>query len=389
MKIPGPAARWVQHAALAVLMVSVGVLIGARGTNDAPSPDPAAGVDTVATAAAAGPVAAVAPSEPAPPQLQIPPAPGFESVLAAGGGVDTAANFAGSYAILRGASTVDRGAERLVESAPPSGTSASEPAGAGVAPAVAPAATGAAEPDRGTQERRDSGPAVPESTRFRPSPAQGLPRGIALRHPMFAIIRPGGRAVMYDLGMGGGPTPSGLEGEWAVIGDCARRVRVEFATRARRVGEMQGVGRVEGNPGWSGEPVVATQACAAASDLLVRPRSPSPAERGRVELLVRDAGFAGSDLQEIAGSHGFEVLVFRQDGRRRSLIVVAGRNGGAPAVTKEIDGGVRLVGVYRSGSGATAWFAVGDRQSPEALVVASSGDLRSWHVPGPTPLQVR
>lgn len=387
MKIPGTAARWVQHAAAAVLMVSVGVLIGARGS-DTPvqRTDSPARVDTVASAAADHGGGVATPPEMAPGSLQIPSAPGFESVLTAGAGGDTAPSFAGSYAVLRGATTVDGGAEVELVSTPPPTTPASRRDEAESALAGTVAAAAAPAPDTGTTP---SPPGAGAATGFRPAPAQGLPRGVALRHPMLAIIRPGGRAVMYDLGLGGGPTPSGLEGEWAVIGDCARRVRVEFAMRSRRVGEVQGAGRVAGSAGWSGEPVVAAQACAAASEQFVGPRDPSAADREQFEPVARDAGLAGWDLHQVVASRGFDVLVLRQEGRRRSLIVVRGRNGGAPAVMKEVEGEVSLLGVYRSGSGATAWFAIGARHFPEAVVVATSGDLRSWDVLGPNPLQAR
>jgi hypothetical protein len=390
MKIPGTA-RWLQQGAGAVLMVSVGVLIGARGNDNAVQRPDSPGVQTMASPARVDSVAAAGldtggvaatPREPSA-SLQIPSAPGFESVLAAGSSGDTAASFAGSYAVLRGATTADGGANVQLVSTAPSTTPASR--GEEAASALSTTSSAGAP----ALDTTASAPGAGGATGFRPSPAQGLPRGIALRHPMLAIIRPGGRAVMYDLGMGGGPTPAGLEGEWAVIGDCSRRVRVEFTMRSRRVGEVQGVGRLAGGAAWSGEPVVATQACAAASDRFVRPSDPSSADRAQFEKVAGDAGFAGWGLQEVVAGRSFDVLVFRQEGRRRSLIVVRARNGGAPAVLKEVEGEVRLLGVYRSGSGATAWFAVGAGDVPESVVVARSGDLRSWDVLGPNSLQAQ
>ena len=370
-------APWIRAGAAATLLLSSGVLIGSylgtgpRGRADVPERA------IVPAAAARRSVEPNAPSGPPPnvptpelPEPRIPSAPGFEPFEAGA----PRPEFGGQYAVLRGANTVD-GAPL-----PPAAAVRATPPGP--APRV-PAQT-SSDSVQSQLAVPDPAPAVPP--RFRPAPAQGIPRGLALRQPLLAIVRPSGRTVFHDLGAGGGPTPAGLEGDWSVINHCEWHARVDLAMPPREIGDLRAVGRVEGTARWSGEPVVPSQACASAGERFTGAAEATGAQREMYGAAGASLGFAASELRQVADLRGAALLVFV--GPAGSALVVADRTGAGPKVlwTYAVDpgdGDLSLVGVYRTGADVQAWLVLGPRSSPRAVVVLSSSNLRSWSRRGP------
>jgi hypothetical protein len=364
-------ASLVRQGAGGVLLLSVGVVIGTYARRSTPARHEAA-----VPAVAANVVPAVTPrspgrraesESPAPSQDEaIPPATGFDSALVA----TPAPAFGGGYTVLRGAETA--WADVPPASPPPPPVPA--------APAVVMA------PD-------SAGPAaarVEEPEPFRPFPARGIPTGLAMRYPLLALARAGGRVAFHDLGMRGGVMPAGIEGEWAVLGLCETAMRIEFALPSRAAGELRAIGRASAGGAWSMEPVVARQACAAASTRYTRPHTPTESERASAAVAAKGAGMGIEDLVQVAAAGGTSLLVFRRTGL--GAAVIANRPGADPTTVWtqrdfDTDGGPWLIGVYRIGSGATAWLAFGERSAPTTLLIASSPDLRTWSAAGPSSLR--
>lgn len=368
----------VRRAAIATLLLSVGITIGSyvRPGRAAPSEQ--------------SPVRSARAVQPRPEQRQdspvasareapgaVPAAPGFQPFLVS----TPRPEFGGAYAVLRGAETAGERAAQPQPTAPP-------PVAVPPAPEV-PVAAATVPPATDTAGQQPAPPAEAGPERFRPSPAQGIPRGIALRHPLLALARPGGRVAFHDLGLHGTPTPAGIEGEWAVIGRCERTMRIDFALPSRRAGELRGIGRSSGGGGWNVEPVVARQACAAATERYAPARVASESDRLRFSRAGEALGFDPADLAQWVEVRGTALLVFRRPGRGSALVAAAGS---APAVlwshrVEAADGDLILLGVYRMGAGAEAWFTLGVPSSPDALLVASSPDGRTWDTSGPAPFR--
>lgn len=364
----------VRRTAAALLLVSVGVIVGsyapARGSSRATAPGTLRQPVTPRPRQAAPP----APAQPRGPAADLdpglPPAPGYESVLAG----SPRPEFGGEYAVLRGAETAGQPAPQAA--APPVATIPS-------APSVP--VSGGDPPDRELTADPSARPA-PEP--FRPSPAQGIPRGIALSYPLLAVARPGGRVALHDMGLRGGPTPAAIEGEWAVIGRCGDPLRLEFALPTRRAGELRAIGRAESAAGWTVEPVVARQACAPAAERYARSHPASTEERGAFGAAGAEAGFAPGDLAQVAQSGATALLVFRGSGG--GAVIAAARGPAGPVVVWSYvtaDGDPSLLGVYRTGAGTQAWILLGGPGSPRALLTASTRDGRSWSADGPFSLQ--
>lgn len=377
-------AHWVRAGAAATLLLSVGILTGSYLAPSAPARPvaPAAGPPQGGgPTAASGPSAPGSPRAATPTRPHVPAAPGFEPF---GAGVPRP-EFGGQYAVLRGASTVavDGGPPPSAAPGEAAPTASSFPAEA--VPAAPPEPL-AADPPRPEPAPGDPGEPLPRS---RPGPAQGMPRGIALRQPLLAIVRPGGRTVFHDLGTSGGPTPAGLEGEWSVIGRCEWGARVDLGMPARQVGDLRGVGRADAGSAWSGEPVVPRQACAAAGERFTRPRAASDADREGYGEAGRPLGFTTGDLEQVAELRGGVLLVF--GGTTGSAVVAGVRSARGAEVhwtyaAQPGDGDLTLVGVYRTGTEVQAWVLLGPRGSPGALMILSISDLRTWSPRGPFPL---
>jgi hypothetical protein len=370
----------VRRTATATLLLSLGITIGSyarpRGAAppDQPSGKPARAVQPAPARRQDSTVAnQVAPGA-------MPSAPGFQPFLVAAPRPD----FGGAYAVLRGAETSGEHVPQPQPFSPPP-LPAVPPA---PETAVATATSSPAGPDTAGPRSASSAETGPE--RFRPSPAQGIPRGIALRHPLLALARPGGRVAFHDLGLRGTPTPAGIEGEWAVIGRCERTMRIDFALPSRRAGELRGIGRSMGSGGGNVEAVVPRQACAAATDRFSPARVASESDRARLGGAGEALGFDPADLAQWLEVRGTTLLVFRRPGR--GSVLVAAAAGNAPAVlwiyrVEAADGDPSLLGVYRTGAGGEAWLTLGGPSSPDALLVASSPDGRTWETSGPAPFR--
>jgi hypothetical protein len=363
-----------RRGAGAVLLLSAGVVIGTYARRPAPLPQGAARV----AAAPASPVRGGAlrdtaertlPAGRSPAEDGLPPAPGFDSALLA----TPASAFGGGYTVLRGAETVPAG---VAHASPPP-----PPVAAAPVEVMVPDSAAAAGAQR-------TPPAEPEP--FRPSPARGIPAGLALRYPLLAVARAGGRVAFHDLGIRGGVMPAGIEGEWAVVGRCETFVRIDFALPTRSSGEFRAIGRASGDAAWSVEPVVARQACAAASAHFTRPHVPTEAERAGAAAAAKSAGMEARDLVQAAALGSASLLVFHRTGLGTAVVAV--RAGAEPTSVwtqpgGDADGGPWLIGVYRMGSGATAWLAFGERSAPTSLLIVSSPDLRGWTATEPSSLR--
>ena len=378
----------VRQAAGALLLLSVGIVVGTY----VPARGSAAPAETADARPRAADTAAASPAHPAPvasapapaaPEASVPPAPGYEPFLAG----SPAPGFGGEYAVLRGAQTAGDPVPQA--SPPPPPTIPSAPTSPVQADTTAAGPAARTAPPAPAARTAPPAPAAPEP--FRPSPARGIPRGVALRYPLLAIARPGGRVAFHDLGVASGPTPAGIEGEWAVIGRCDRTVRLDFALPSRRAGELRAIGRADAAGGWSVEPVVARQACAPAAERYQRPHPPTEEERVAFGPAGAGAGFVPGDLAQVGEARGSVLLVFRRAGAG-SAVVAAARGPGGPVLlwshaAAPGDGDLSLVGVYRTGAGAEVWIIIGHPGAPRALLGASSPDGRTWSSLAPIPLR--
>ncbi|HEX6037793.1 hypothetical protein [Longimicrobium sp.] len=195
--------------------------------------------------------------------------------------------------------------------------------------------------------------------------------------------------AFHDLGIHGTPTPASIEGEWAVIGRCERIVRIDFALPSRRIGELRGIGRSAAAGGGNVEAVVARQACAAATERYAPARAASETDRVRMGGAGEALGFDAADLVQWVEVRGAALLVFRRPGRGSALVAAAGSGPGVlwSYRVEPADGDLFLLGVYRMGAGAEAWLTLGAPSSPDALLVASSPDGRTWDTSGPAPFR--
>lgn len=365
---------WIGHGAIAVVLLSAGIVIGTTFRSRAPRPTgierPDSALPGRRPLVKPESASATEDREPTPVvRPAIPSAPGFEPFETG----EPAPAFGGEYAVLRGAEGVG---------APPRPASPD-----GVAFEAA-----RAEPAGGTPE--DGGEVETTlSARSRPSPAQGIPRGIAMRIPLLGISRPGGRVVFHDLGGHDGPAPSGIEGEWAVLGRCERIVRVEFGLPAHSFGELRAIGR-SGGDGWGVEPVVPRQACEAASERFVRPHAATAAERAALAgIAAGEPGAAALDMAEVMRIGPAILVVFRNASGAATVVAATSGGGGYSVrwskVVEPGDGGLWLLGVYRMGSGAVAWLSSGPRDAPRMMYAVTSTDLGSWTLLHSAPLRER
>jgi hypothetical protein len=349
--------RWKRRmydGAAAVIVLSLGILIGAWGRS------PRGGPPNVAPE----PGAPVAPAEVAQVALHPESGPVLDPPL-----VPPAPSFAGTYSVLPGARTAGPPDLPLFPGAPD-------------VPVEIPTAVPRA--DTASPEVVSA----PAAEAPRPRPAQAIPRGMALRSPLLALARPGGRVVLHGLTAGGGVLAAAIEGDWAVIGRCAERVRVDFALPAAAAGAMRGIGRAAGEPEWRAEPLVPAHVCAAASQAFQRPRPPADAQRVAFGSAGVGEGFHANDLRELIEVRGGALLLFQDESR--AVLIAAGRGPSAPSLLWShtgSDGVPWLLGVYRSGGMMEAWVLFGERGAPRALLVASSTDGRHWTTTGPIPLR--
>jgi hypothetical protein len=318
------------------------------------------------------------------PVQEVPPAPGYESLVAG-----PRPDFGGEYRVLRNAElSGDAPASEVPAQRLPSAPSVLVTA-MGTPDSVAP---GDSASRRLEEEPRRASPIPNEDRRFRPAPAQGIPRGIALRTPLLALVGAGGRVAFHDLGMRSGVEPAGLEGEWAEIGRCGTGMRLEFAMPSRASGDLRAVGR--GTPGPRlAVPVVPRQACGVAGERFARPREPGSGEVVRYGLAASAEGFAAEDLREVLPVRGGLLLVFRNGARGSSSLLLGSAPGSGTlwaARTEPGEGELMVIGVYR-GEPATehVWIVAAANGVVQRLYTLSIDPSGGWKGAGPIPLQPR
>ena len=183
--------------------------------------------------------------------------------------------------------------------------------------------------------------------------------GVALTTPLLAVLREGGRVVLYDPRAGGSPgLPRDIEGGWAWLGDC-QRFRIDAAQGAgSEAGDVRGIGRGSGSPrlGWA----VPARGCARATRRLRVPQG-----GGLVDL------------------HGRQ---WRVPGSGETVQAVPGRGGGAPLWSTEVPWPavrIRILGAYRSSGGRAEelWIvAVDEEGAPRAMrrvLLADAATIRA------------
>jgi len=290
--------------------------------------------------------------------------------------------FGGTYAVLRGARTdasvdTDSMVEPEVEHAPSFPT-----VPRGVAETAVP-------PDTASRAHEPPPSAAPAS--FRPSPAQGIPRGVAADYPLLAVFEGAGRLLYYDLGVRPGVVPAAIEGAWAPLGDCGRALQADFSAPTVQAGELRAVGR--GAPGEPGSAVVvaARQGCEVASRRFTGARPAGEGDRAELGGLAPE-GFAAADLVQVARSPGLVLAVFRSGVGSAAVIATTSPGGPASVWTGRIlptDGDMTAIGVFRRGGAAHAWLLVRKGARPTAILSATSPDGRAWSSAGPATLANR
>ena len=191
-----------------------------------------------------------------------------------------------------------------------------------------------------------------------PSPAQELGREAALRRPLIAVWRGGGRLSFYSAWEAEG-TRASLVGEWSAVGACQPPVRVAYEQVVAGLGAVRGSGSAEEPPAWTIALVVPRQHCAAASPGWRSSRPPTADEETMVaaalggerpSAIVREGDriWVASQQRTVAGRAVGERLVVEWSARApagataRLLGVWAGEG-----LFAAVDGGGRLARVWR------------------------------------------
>lgn len=371
----------VRQVSLAALLLSTGVILGtvvprARGAVAPvhPASRPQSPQPSTATGAARGSTAVPIPAElsiSAPPDADAP-------------------TFGGSYAVLSGASTEGAGPLGPTDGAVPRGAAQPPPT---VNSAVFPGIPPRAAEDSSTITPADTGGAQPSRAPagFRPSPAQGIPRGIAADYPLLAVIEGGGRLLFYDLGVRPGAVPTSIEGVWAMLGDCGRTLQADFSASTEQAGELRAIGRgAGGSPGSTGV-VTARQGCEAAASRYTRSGTPSEAVRAEMASFAPD-GFDATNLVQVAQTRGVALLVFRSAAGSAAVIATRDLGGFRGAWSKRMspaDGDLSGIGVFRRGGTTHVWLTVQRSGRPYALLTVTSPDGNAWSAAGPVTLANR
>jgi hypothetical protein len=222
---------------------------------------------------------------------------------------------------------------------------------------------------------------APEPRPVRRSPAAGLRAAAAAELPLLAVRRGSGRIVFHELAAGG-TAGAELEGEWAVVGRCGERLRLDLAQPARSAGAPRGVGvDVSGAGAWDAAVAVPAQGCRAARTL--HPRRPTPADRERFAAAA--GAFAPEELQQVAAAEGAAWLVFAARGRSRAVVAV--RDGGAwrEVWSRDADGSQEVPLVLRRGGAWEGVFLSTRGGSPDAFQRVRVTDAGA-HPDAPAPL---
>ncbi len=364
----------VRQVSLAALLLSAGVILGTAVPRARGAEAPVAGAGQAKVRPEGTGASTPRPASVAEPDTAAASAPSDTGVDFQAEPEGEAPSFGGSYAVLRGAST---DADSTVDTSAASPPTADAPFPGPPDHVPADTASGQSAPGPRT--------APPP---FRPSPAQGIPRGVAAEYPLLAVFEGAGRLLFYDLGVTPGVIPSSIEGSWAALGNCGRQLQADFSAPTEQPGELRAVGRgSRGDPG-SAVVVVARQGCETASDRFAPAHSAGERDRGELASLTPE-GFGPSDLVQVARSQRLVLAVYRSGAGSAAVIAGTGVGGVETLWTGRIlpvDGDLEAIGVFRRGGFAYAWLLVRKESRPAALLAAASPDGRAWSSTGPAAL---
>ncbi|HEY0152613.1 MAG TPA: hypothetical protein VGB92_11490 [Longimicrobium sp.] len=298
---------------------------------------------------AAAPAAVNREPEAAPPAAQTPP-----------GWMDLGPVEPGrSYAPVDGPTAVDEPALAAApslpvvpEPAPATGVSS------GATPVATPLAPMPAAPAAALKEE-EAAPAP----RVRRSPAGSIRVSRAAELPLLAVRRGSGRIVFHEIAPGG-TAGAELEGEWAVVGRCGQRLRLDLAQPARQAGAPRGVGvDVSSSGEWEAAVAVPGQGCSAGRTLT--PRRATAAERSR--FAASAGGFAPDELQQVASTEGAAWLVFAGRSKSRAVVMLFQDGAWREVWSREADGTQEIAAVLRRGGAWVGLFVTLRGGSPRTL----------------------
>jgi hypothetical protein len=266
-----------------------------------------------------------------------------------------------SYAPVGGPTTLDEPALApapslpvVPEPAPATGVSSGAATAALLPAAMPPAPAAALEP-----EEKEVAPAP----RVRGSPVGSIRASRAAELPLLAVRRASGRIVFHEISPGG-TAGDELEGEWAVVGRCGQRLRLDLAQPARHGGAPRGVGvDVSSSGEWEAAVAVPGQGCSAGRTLT--PRRATAAERSR--FAASAGGFAPDELQQVASTEGAAWLVFGGRGRSRAVVMLFQDGAWREAWSREVDGTQEIAAVLRRGGAWEGLFVTLRGGSPHTL----------------------
>jgi hypothetical protein len=202
-------------------------------------------------------------------------------------------------------------------------------------------------------------PAVPPVRR---APAKSIRASRAAEMPLLAVRRGSGRIVFHEIAPGG-TAGAELDGEWAVVGRCGQRLRLDLAQPARVAGAPRGVGVDLSSGEWQAAVAVPGQGCSATR--LLRPRRASAAERARY---AASAGtFAPDELQQVAVDRGAAWLVYSGRGRSRAVVALLQDGVWREAWSREAEGTQEIAAIFRRGGAWEGVFVTIRGGSPDTL----------------------
>jgi hypothetical protein len=233
-------------------------------------------------------------------------------------------------------------------------------------PALAPAPSLHVVPDSTASAQAAADPEAEEvapAPRVRRSPVASIGASRAAELPLLAVRRGSGRIVFHEIAPGG-TAGAELEGEWAVVGRCGQRLRLDLAQPARQPGAPRGVGvDVSSSREWEAAVAVPSQGCSAGRSL--SPRRPTGPERSR--FAVSAGGFEPDELRQVASTEGAAWLVFAARGKSRAVVMLVQEGAWREVWSREMDGMQEIAGVLRRGGGWEGLFVTVRGGSPHTL----------------------
>jgi hypothetical protein len=209
--------------------------------------------------------------------------------------------------------------------------------------------------------------AEPEEEEVAPAPVRRSPAGSILARraaelPLLVVRRGSARIVFHEIAPGG-TAGAELEGEWALIGRCGQRLRMDLAQPARHAGAPRGVGvDVSSSGEWEAAVAFPGQGCSAARSLT--PRRATSTERSR---FAAAGGFAPDELQQVASNEGAAWLVFAGRGRSRAMVMLFQDGAWREVWSREADGAQKIAAVLRRGGAWEGLFVTLRGGSPHTL----------------------